>query len=77
MVRRGVLNIDFHIESHTENIAKLMSKYVDVPMSLADACLVRLTELHPQSAVMTFDTDFRIYRRHGRQTIPILAPPDA
>nr|HPO15309.1 PIN domain-containing protein [Candidatus Hydrogenedentota bacterium] len=53
MVRRGILNIDFHVESQIEAIAKLMSKYSDVPMSLADACLVRLAELHPQSAVMT------------------------
>jgi len=43
-------------------------------MSLADACLVRMTELAPESQVFTADRDFRIYRRHGRQVIPLLAP---
>ncbi len=43
-------------------------------MSLADACLVRLAELHPGSTIFTFDADFRIYRRHGNRVIPVLMP---
>jgi len=53
-----------------------MTKYANVPMSLADACLVRLTELDGSSAVMTLDGDFLVYRRHGRQAIPALMPPE-
>jgi hypothetical protein len=44
-------------------------------MSLADACLVKMTELHEDCTVMTLDGDFLVYRRHGRQIIPVLMPP--
>lgn len=49
-----------------------MNKYASVPMSLADACLVRMTELNARSAVLTLDKDFRIYRRNGRQVVPAI-----
>ena len=44
-------------------------------MDFADACLVRMTELHERSSVLTTDCHFRIYRRNGRQIIPLRAPP--
>jgi uncharacterized protein len=43
-------------------------------MSLADACLVRMTELDPGAEVATVDTDFKVYRRSGRMKIPVIAP---
>jgi hypothetical protein len=43
-------------------------------MSLADACLVRLAELYPQSAVLTLGSDFSVYRKNGRQVIEVLVP---
>jgi len=46
-----------------------------VPMSLTDACLVRLAELNAESLIFTLDGDFRIYRKHGRRTIPTVMPP--
>ncbi|MDE2181792.1 MAG: hypothetical protein KGJ78_02090 [Alphaproteobacteria bacterium] len=52
----------------------LMRKYADVPMSLADACIVRMTETATNPIVPTTDADLRIYRRHGRQTIPCVMP---
>lgn len=51
-----------------------MRRYADVPMSLADACLVRMSELSDDASVLTLDSDFRIYRRLGRQAIPLLTP---
>src|SRR5438309_5173755 len=45
-----------------EPALKLMQKYTDVPMSLADACLVRLTETLADPVILTTDADFRIYR---------------
>jgi predicted nucleic acid-binding protein len=51
-----------------------MTKYASVPMSLADACLVRMSELHAKAKVLTLDSDFRIYRRNRRQSIPGLSP---
>jgi predicted nucleic acid-binding protein len=51
-----------------------MEKYADVPMSLADACLVRMTEALADPVLLTTDTDFRVYRRHSRQTVPCVLP---
>lgn len=57
-------------------IRRLMTRYSSVPMSFADGCLVRMAELHPRAIVTTCDSDFRVYRRLGRQVIPLLAPFD-
>lgn len=73
-VRREVLQVEFQICRQFPSISKLMTKYGDVPMSLADSCLVRMSELIPDSRIMTLDSDFRIYRRHGRQVIPLITP---
>ena len=51
-----------------------MEKYADVPMSLADACLVRMTETLADPNLLTTDTDFRIYRRHSRLAVPCVMP---
>lgn len=74
LLHRGIVKVAFRVEDHIPSIAKLMSKYASVSMSLADACLVRMSELDSQATIMTIDTDFRIYRRHGRQVIPLIAP---
>jgi predicted nucleic acid-binding protein len=74
MVTKGVLNLAFSLEAETERLIKLQRSYQNVPMTLADACLVRMSELHTQSRVLTTDSDFRIYRRHSRQVISLLAP---
>jgi predicted nucleic acid-binding protein len=74
-VRSGAINVAFSVEDEVERLLELQRAYADVPMSLADACLVRMTELHGHSRVLTTDSDFRIYRRNRRQIIPLLAPP--
>jgi len=53
---------------------KLLEKYSDVPMSLADACLVRMTETLADPVILTTDQDFRVYRRHSRQVVPCATP---
>jgi hypothetical protein len=57
-----------------ERVLELMLKYTDVPMSLADACLVRMSETVPGAVIVTTDADFRIYRRHDRHVVPCLRP---
>ncbi len=52
----------------------LLKKYSDVPMSLADGCLVRLAENYPQSLILTVDSDFNVYRKNGTQLIPCISP---
>jgi uncharacterized protein len=51
-----------------------MEKYSNIPMSLADACLVRMTETLADPVVLTTDEDFRVYRRHSRQMVPCAIP---
>ena len=77
LVRQGVLELPFRTADHIAPLTRLMKKYADVPMSLADACLVRMSELHADSVLLTLDRDFLIYRRNGRQVIPTLIPPSA
>jgi hypothetical protein len=35
---------------------------------------VRMTEVISDPVLLTTDTDFRIYRRHGRQAVPCILP---
>jgi len=74
VLRRGAIICPFQLQGNTENVVGLMQKYADVPMSFADACLVRMAELLADPVILTTDTDFRIYRRNGRQTVPCALP---
>jgi predicted nucleic acid-binding protein len=74
IMERGVLKLAFDLAHEVTSVCALMRRYRDVPMSLADACLVRMTELHDPCRVLTFDSDFLVYRRHGRRTIRVLMP---
>jgi len=74
LLLRRSLRVAFDLESHLPAVLKLMEKYADVPMSLADACLVRMTETHGDSVILTTDADFRVYRRHSRQVLPCRMP---
>jgi len=65
---------EFDAQLHIDDVLRLMKKYVDVPMSFTDACLVRMSEVLSNPTVLTTDSDFRVYRRHGRQVIPVAAP---
>ena len=74
LVERGVIRLDFSIADHRADVSRLLRKYADQPMSLADACLVRMAELSDASQVFTTDKDFLVYRRRGRHVIPLLSP---
>lgn len=73
-VSQRSLEIGIDLEDAASGIESLMQRYSDTPMSLADACLVKLTELFPDCRLFTLDTDFEHYRRNGRQVIPLLCP---
>jgi len=77
LVSRGIVRSDFRVASEIDSLRVLMKKFSDVPMSLADACLVRMTELDQQSVILTLDSDFRIYRRNRRQVVPTISPGKA
>jgi predicted nucleic acid-binding protein len=73
-VQAGVIRVAIEVGAEAGALEFLMRRYSDTPMSLADACLVRLSELRADCQIFTLDSDFRMYRRHGRQIIPLLAP---
>jgi uncharacterized protein len=73
-VTAGVVTLDFDLQQNLAFVRKLMRKYSDQPMDLADACLVRMTEIEVRSLVVTTDEDFRIYRRNGHEVIPCVIP---
>ena len=74
LLHRGVLEIAFRLDEEMKPVARLLSKYTDVPISVADASLVRMAERFPDSAVLTVDSDFNLYRKNGRQVIPTILP---
>ncbi len=74
LLRRNAIASTFHLGESPDEVLKLMQKYGDVPMSFADACLVRMSEILTDPMLLTTDTDFRIYRRLGRRTIPCVLP---
>jgi len=73
-VRSGLVKLQFDLATEIDPVLALMEKYRDVPMSLADACLVRMTEIVAEPIVLTTDSDFRLYRRHSRQVVPSVMP---
>ncbi len=73
-LRDGIIQVPFQLAPEAESVASLMRRYADLPMDLADACLVRMTEKKHDVRVFTLDRDFKIYRRHGRQVIPLIFP---
>jgi len=74
MIERGVVQVAMNLRDEITSIRALFQRYNNVPASVADACLIRLAELHDPSRVLTLDGDFRIYRRHGRKTIALITP---
>jgi uncharacterized protein len=76
LVLRGDLILEFDLASEVKPVLDLLHKYRDRQMDLADACLVRMTELESRCKVWTVDkADFQVYRRHGRQAVPCEFPP--
>jgi uncharacterized protein len=75
LLERGIIKMPFSVTNQLGETGRLIRRYRDVPISLADACLVRMAELEEDTVVFTTDTDFRLYRRNGRQVIPLIVPP--
>ncbi len=73
-VKIGLLKPSFEIGEESGALETLMKRYADTPMALADACLVRLSEMHKDCRVFTLDRHFKTYRRYGRSVIPLLRP---
>jgi len=76
LLRHALIRVDseFSYCEHLTEILDNVERYKNVPMSFADACLVRMTEIKRDSLVFTTDRDFLTYRRNGRERIPLIAP---
>ena len=75
LIETGALAVTFSVADGIPELKQFLRRYSDWPMSLADACLVRMSEARDRCRIMTTDSHFRIYRRHGRKVIPLLMPP--
>ncbi|MBD2161685.1 PIN domain-containing protein [Limnothrix sp. FACHB-1083] len=74
-LNQSELRIGIQFAQEKDRLLELMQRYSSVPMSVADACLVRLSEKFPTGVVLTLDSDFLVYRRFDREPIPTIMPP--
>jgi len=74
LLERGVIRIALNVQDQQADLRALLLRYRNSPMSLTDACLVRLSELESRGEVFTLDSDFRAYGRHWNKVIPVLMP---
>jgi uncharacterized protein len=74
LMESGALRLAFRIDEHISAIRALLRRYRERPMSLADACVVRMAELYERHDVLTLDSDFFVYRKHGRTPLPVICP---
>jgi uncharacterized protein len=74
LLEDGALIIAFRMEEHVSDLRKLHRKYRDQPMSLADACIVRMAEIFDRHAVLTLDSDFLVYRKHSQVPLALIHP---
>ena len=77
LLAAGTLTIEFGLMAELAAVRRLVSRYKDQPMSLADACIVRMAEIYEHHAVLTLDSDFSVYRKHGRVPLPLIHPAEA
>jgi predicted nucleic acid-binding protein len=74
LLEGDALIIAFRMDEHVSALRKLHRKYRDRPMSLAAACIVRMAEIFDRHAVLTLDSDFLIYRKHGQVPLALILP---
>jgi len=74
LLKRRAIVCDFELSANLEPVLKLLEKYANRPASVADACLVRMTETLATPLLLTTDSDFAVYRRHGRKVVPCMLP---
>ena len=74
LLTRGLVRVSFDLQDEIEPVAALVATYASTPMSLADACLVRMVEQAPRATLLTLDSDFHIYRAAGTRPIKTVSP---
>jgi len=74
LLEQAQVSVGFDLNAEQVAVIGLMRRYQSVPASVADAELVRMAELYPQSSVFTLDSDFQIYRKNRNMPIPLITP---
>ena len=76
LLRDGLVlaSTNFSYRDQSVEILRHLQRYSDMPMSFADACLVRMSEIERDCIIFTTDRDFLTYRRNRRQRIPLISP---
>lgn len=78
LVEEEMIRLAFDVPRNLEQLLELARRYEDRKPDLADLCVIRMSEMYPRHIVITVDeSDFRVFRRNKRETIPILCPPRA
>lgn len=72
VAKQGLFSIAMSAEDQWASVEALMQKYADRPISFADACLIRCAEIHEEPRILTFDTDFKVYRWARNRKFEIL-----
>ena len=76
LVSNGYVEVPFQFRNEVAIVRELMKKYQSIPMSFADACLVRMSELILGSSLLNLDSDFRIYRKNKTEIIDVIIPDE-
>ncbi len=71
-VANGVFRLPVRLDDSASAVERLLRKYRDVPMDLADACLVNLADKLGTGRILTLDGDFEIYRWRLRRRFELL-----
>jgi predicted nucleic acid-binding protein len=75
LMEDGLVRLALDVTQQLSELAKIAKRFADRKPDLADVCLIRISELYPKHSVATIDVaDFRIYRRHRNEAIPLLIP---
>jgi predicted nucleic acid-binding protein len=69
----GTLQIGMSLADEAGAVRALMERYANVPMSLADGCLVRLSEM-TNLPICTLDSDFTVYRAQRNRPLDLISP---
>jgi|AntRauTorcE11897_2_1112592.scaffolds.fasta_scaffold00548_8 predicted nucleic acid-binding protein len=76
LIARGHLVVQpaFTSKNDQNRIQQILTNYQNLPASFADACIVRMAEVHNSTQIMTFDSDFTIYRKSGGEPLNLISP---
>jgi uncharacterized protein len=74
LLERQQIQVQFNLAAELASVLKLLNQYSTVPVSLADAELVRMSKLYASHQIFTLDSDFQIYRKNRNQMISVISP---